>query len=218
MQELAELVHDFKNPLATIALEMSWLQEKLGDQQPELRSVFARVTRNVAFLDRLVHDILDVSAHDENCLELRLSRAALGPLLEDVVERAISSHDRPRVFIDIRESTTATLDSIRIQRVIANLLTNALKYSPAMCNVVVRLELEDFHARVSVIDTGPGILPEDLSTIFDRRFRSIDTRTLEGTGLGLYVCKRIIEAHHGSIGVLSTRGAGSCFFFEIPAV
>lgn len=216
MQELAELVHDFKNPLATIALEMCWLQERLAIQQPELRNAFSRVTRNVAFLDRLVHDILDVSAHDENRLELRLSRTALAPLLEDVVERATSSQDRPRVFLDIRDSSVATLDAVRIQRVIANLLTNALKYSPAMCNVVVRLELNAACARVSVIDTGPGILPEEMTTIFERRFRSVDTSGLEGCGLGLYVCKRIIEAHHGTIGVLSARGAGSCFFFDIP--
>jgi signal transduction histidine kinase len=120
------------------------------------------------------------------------------------------------MFLEGSDSITVVVDDMRIQRVVANLVQNALKYSPASSGIVVRLERDEACARVSVIDAGPGISPAEATYVFDKYKRAKSARAQEGTGLGLYVSRKIVEAHGGRIGVDSVRGAGSRFYFELP--
>jgi PAS domain S-box-containing protein len=212
--EMVQIVHDLKNPLATISLEMCLLEDKLV--QPDLRGRVARVTQNVAFLDRMVQDLLDASAIDADRFEIHRRPTELRTLLECAVERSTSSRDRGRVFVDALDSITLPIDDLRIERVICNLLQNALKYSAAGAGVVIRLDRRDDFARVAVTDAGPGIAEVEQPHIFDKYTRTPEAGAHEGHGLGLYIAKRIIEAHAGRIGVHSIRGIGSSFFFELP--
>jgi signal transduction histidine kinase len=212
--EVVQIVHDLKNPLATIALEMSLLEDKLV--QAELKGAVTRVAQNVAFLDRMVHDLLDASALDAESFEIQRKPTELRSLLEHVVERATASRDRSRVFLETPASVTLMIDDLRIERVVANLLQNALKYSPSTSGVLIRLDVSPDVAKVSVIDAGRGITAEEKTFIFDKYRRAAVARALEGNGLGLYVSKKIVEAHGGRIGVDSVHGAGSCFYFELP--
>ncbi|HSD88041.1 MAG TPA: ATP-binding protein [Kofleriaceae bacterium] len=212
--EVVQIVHDLKNPLATIALELCLLEDKL--HQPELKGRVARVTQNVAFLDRMVQDLLDASALDAERFELQRRPTELRTLIEYAVDRSVSSRDRPRVFVDARCSVTLLIDDLRIERVICNLLQNALKYSPSSAGVVIRLDRTETIARVSVTDDGPGISDEDQELIFDEFGRGNAALAHQGHGLGLYISKRIVEAHGGRISVHSIRGAGACFYFELP--
>jgi PAS domain S-box-containing protein len=214
---LAEIVHDFKNPLATIALEMCLLEDKLQEQaHRDVSAVVRRVSRNVEFLDHMVQDLLDSCAIADGALALRRRPTDLMTLLKDVVERATPTRDRRRVFVEGPTGITLSIDELRIERVVANLLQNALKYTSHTSWIVVRLKACAGVALVSVIDAGAGMTPDELVYIFDKYRRTVGAGTREGNGLGLYVSKQIIEAHGGRIGVDSVRGIGSRFFFELP--
>jgi len=98
--------------------------------------------------------------------------------------------------------------------VVSNLLANALKFAPKASGIVVRLDHGPNAASISVIDSGPGLTPEQMSYIFDK-YRRVDNKR-EGSGLGLFISKRIVEAHGGHIGVKAIHGVGSQFFFDLP--
>jgi len=210
--DLAQIVHDLKDPLTTIALECRLLDTELDDGA-KVRRALDRILRNVQYLDRMVQDLLDMTALDAGSFEIHRTPTDLSTLLEDVVER-MGAHGR--VFLDARERVTMPIDDLRIERVVANFLQNAIKYSPACTGIVVRLEPLATGARVSVLDGGPGLSPEEAAIVFERYRRASTSAAHAGCGLGLYVSKQIVAAHGGRIGVDSTRGVGSRFYFELP--
>lgn len=212
--EVVQIVHDLKNPLATIALEMCLLEDKLVQQ--DLRNAVARVTQNVAYLDRLVQDLLDASSMEADRFEVQRRPTELRSLIESVIDRSTATRDRARVFLQAPRAVSLVLDELRIERVVANLLHNALKYAPSPSEVVVRLDVLQEVVRVSVMDGGPGLRPEETTLVFDKYRRATSSHGHNGNGLGLYVSKRIVEAHGGRIGVDSIQGVGSSFFFELP--
>jgi signal transduction histidine kinase len=214
--DVAELVHDLKGPLSTIALETYLLEHKLTASDLVARAAVARIARNVEFLDRMVRDILDSSALDAGPLELRRHPTELRALVERVVERVTPSRDRERVVVDPGARVVLDIDDLRIERVVANLLGNALKYTPSCTGIVLRLDVGPKAALVSVADAGPGMTPGERKHVFDKYRRGVTARVEEGWGLGLYVSKAIVEAHGGRIGIASELGRGSRFFFELP--
>lgn len=215
--DVAEIVHDLKSPLCAIALEATLLDAKLlqGARVEALQAV-ARINRNVAFLDRLVLDLLDACSLATGHFELRREPHDLRVLLEDVIDRLIIAAGRASVFLEASGPVILPMDAYRIERVVANLIDNALKYTPASSGIVVRLTRCHAGVCVSVIDSGPGIAGSELADLFERHRRAETARGRAGNGLGLYVCKKIVEAHGGKIGVESSRGVGSRFFFELP--
>ena len=213
--DVAEIVHDLRNPLGAIALEMMLLDERLvgGDREAASRSV-RRIQHNVDYLDRLVSDLLDVCAIASGHFKLQRTKAKLRTLLEHVVER-LPAVARERVKLEAAFGPLLELDDVRIQRVVANLLDNALKYAPPASGIVVQLVTESYGACISVIDAGPGVAPADVPHLFER-YRRVAGVQPRGYGIGLYVCKKIVEAHGGTIGVDTIRGEGSRFFFVLP--
>ncbi len=213
--DVAEIVHDLKSPLSAITLEAILLEDKLqrGNQIDGLHSV-ARIAHNVAFLDRLVLDLLDVCSIASGHLEMHRSATDVRALLERVIDRVVATPHRARVILDACDPFMLVIDELRIERVVANLLDNALKYTPSTSDIVVRLAETRAGVCVSVIDAGLGIAAAQREHIFDRHRRA--SRGRNGYGLGLYVCKKIIEAHGGTIGVESSH-SGSRFFFELPS-
>jgi signal transduction histidine kinase len=215
---VVEIVHDFKSPLATISLEMSLLQETIASHAaPAVRASIARIARNVAYIDRLVRDLLDSSSIDAGELSLQRRPTELCSLLRLVIDRSIASRDRARIYLDVPDHVILNIDAPRIERVIANMLSNALKYGPATGGIIVRLERLARNVRISVIDGGAGVDDAARSLIFNRFMRTLEARSHEGSGLGLYVSRKIVEAHGGSIGADQVAHVGSRFFFELPA-
>jgi two-component system sensor histidine kinase KdpD len=104
---------------------------------------------------------------------------------------------------------------VRLAQVIENLFTNAIKYAPG-APIIVLLEQVGENVLISFIDRGPGISTDALPFVFDRFYRARNEKTITGTGLGLYICKQIIEAHRGKIWAESTPGQGTTFFIELP--
>jgi signal transduction histidine kinase len=216
-EHLVQIAHDLKAPLATIALEVALLGRKLERNEGVVaRPLLERISHNVEFLDRMVHDLLEGCSLSETGCTLARAPTDLRVLLQTVIERSVCSRDRSRVLLDAPSSVIVQIDDLRIQRVVANLLSNALSYTPVGSAVVVRLHVDPEHYRVDVIDSGPGLTAEEAGYIFDKYRRTDAARTREGSGLGLYVSKQIVEAHGGRIGVESGPGAGSRFFFELP--
>jgi signal transduction histidine kinase len=215
--DVAQIVHDLRDPLATISLEAHLLDRKLtsGDHT-DVKPTVARIIRNIEFLDRMVQDLLDSCSTDEGHLQLHRRPTDLRALLEQVVHRVVPTRDLERVSLEATHALRLSIDAHRIERVVANLLANALKYTPRCGGIIVRLERGPHAARVSVIDAGPGLAPAEAQHVFDKYRRGIAARGLEGCGLGLYASKRIVEAHGGRIGVESLLGAGSRFYFDLP--
>jgi signal transduction histidine kinase len=211
--EVAQIVHDLKGPLAAIALEAYLLTS--GDHS-DLGILSARILRNVQFLDRMIQDLLDSCSIGDGRFELHRRPTELRALLEQVVDRIASTRDRGRVVLEAPFRITLSIDDLRIERVVANLVGNALKHAPRCNRIVVELAAGAHGVEVSVTDTGPGISAAEIGSIFDKHRRGDAAHAVGGHGLGLYASKKIVEAHGGRIGVDSTCGAGSRFFFELP--
>ncbi|MBA3822018.1 MAG: sensor histidine kinase, partial [Deltaproteobacteria bacterium] len=202
-----------------ILLEAELARARISpDEQPALARSLDRIAENAAYIDRLIGDLLDAGAAQAGQLELRLQRVELARLISETVERAVSSVDRGRIRVRVGGPVMVHGDPTRLERVIANLLSNAFKYSPRTGCVTIQLEVEHDRAKVSVIDTGLGMTPEQTRNVFARYQRNESARDRDGYGLGLYISRQIIVAHGGRIGVASAPGKGSRFFFELPAV
>jgi signal transduction histidine kinase/CheY-like chemotaxis protein len=210
--DVAEIVHDLKAPLSTIALEAHLLAERLGAVRVPA-SQLERIERNVTYMDHLVHDLLDLCSLDADQFVIERRPVELCSLIEAVLDRMVPSSERHRVTLEANRIVMAC-DDRRIERVVANLVDNALKYTPRHSGVVVRLSQTSTSVCIAVIDAGPGIPPGETAHVFEKYRRGNSGRS--GTGLGLYVSRKIIEAHGGRIGVESVRGVGSRFYIELP--
>jgi signal transduction histidine kinase len=218
--DVAALVHDLKNPLTIIMLEATQIEQRLALRiTPAVQRGLERIHQNAAYIDRLISDMLDLASADAGRLELRLDRIDLSRLLRDAVGRSVPTQDRDHVRLEIRDVLFVNGDEMRLERVVSNLVHNALKYGGEFGPVTVRLDARGHYACVSVIDSGPGLTAEESRVVFERYRRTQRATTqAEGHGLGLYTSRRIIEAHKGRIGIVSQPGKGSRFFFELPAI
>jgi signal transduction histidine kinase len=150
-------------------------------------------------------------------VELRREPMDLVHFLEEVLERDVPPDARARFRLEVVGPVPPVpVDSARVERVVTNLLTNALKHCPPGTSVTVRLVREPARVVVSVRDSGPGLKPEDAAHLFEKYYRTHAGRKTEGFGLGLYSCRLIVEAHGGHIWVESTPGQGATFAFSLP--
>ena len=215
-RDVAQLAHDLRMSISEIGLQSDRLRKRLvSSGAREAKLALDRIDSNAAFLEQMTYELLDLCAVASGTLELRCRPTELSALLARVIARVVPSRDTERVFV-LAPPATVKVDAVRIERVVANLLHNALKYTPEDASIVVALIAKGRHVRISVTDGGPGMTERDASGVFDRYRRAETARGTEGTGLGLYISKKIVEAHGGTIGVTTTCGVGSQFFVELP--
>jgi signal transduction histidine kinase len=119
------------------------------------------------------------------------------------------------ISMELKSTPSIYGDGVRLAQVIENLFTNAIKYASGAA-IIVLLDQVGENVLITFMDRGPGINSESLPFIFDRFYRARNEKTITGTGLGLYICKQIIEAHRGKIWAESTPGQGTTFFIELP--
>ncbi|MEH3086694.1 MAG: hybrid sensor histidine kinase/response regulator [Xylophilus ampelinus] len=215
--------HEMRTPLNTLFLEAQVRKMHLarGRQDafaPEqLRAMIERDERHIQAMIRLIDDMLDVTRLQRGTLSILPKRFDLARMLARTVESFThqAAAAECSLSLDAPESLEVELDEFRIEQVVANLLTNALRYGPKQ-PVEVLLAPWNGGVRLDVRDRGRGIAPEDQQRIFEQFERAADNKVSAGLGLGLYISRQIVEAHGGTIGVSSTLGSGSIFSVWLP--
>jgi len=211
--------HDLRQPLTAVIGISDWLRRTLARQglSSEAQNAEA-ILRNAKSMNSMIQDLIELARLESAALEMDVKEIDLSRLIVDVSQRIGSAEDRARLRVECPEALPAVpADPDRLERVIVNLIGNALKYSPPESPVLIRLARQNGEAIVSVSDHGVGIAPEDLSHVFERFYRAKNgSRAAEGLGLGLYIASLIVKAHHGRIWAESELGKGSTFSFALP--
>jgi PAS domain S-box-containing protein len=233
---LGIISHELRTPLTTIKGNVqlarlrlrSSLREVPADRDvlrsmlEEIPMMLERAERQVNVENRLVSDLLDISRLESDVFEMRLVECDLAAIARETVEDQRSTIPTRPIHLDLAEEETAPIiaDPERIGQVLSNYLTNALKYSSVGCPIDVQLKKEDTMVRISVRDEGPGLTPTEQERIWERFYKIEGIRRQRGSsvglGLGLYICRAIVEQHQGEVGVESTKGVGSTFWFTLP--
>jgi len=217
---LATLSHELRNPLSAI---VGWAQV-LHTQPlpPQVVRGLEVIERNARAQTRIVDDLLDMSRISAGMARLDIRNVDLQKVVDAAILPIQPAAHAKRITIDrvaAASPLTASCDPDRLQQVIANLLTNAVKFTPEGGWIEVRLEHRPPHVEISVRDNGIGIDPGFLPFVFDR-FRQADpssTRQHSGLGLGLSICKQLVELHGGTIRASSDgTGKGSTFTIRLP--
>lgn len=218
-QLLSTVSHELRTPLATIKGSTSMLHEHYQRLTPELLAQHLKdIEEEADKLTELISNLLEMSRIDAGVLKIHPQPINLISVLESTVsaaQRRITSHSIS--LVAPAELPACFGDARRIEQIVANMLDNAAKYSPPGKPITVRVEGRSQDLAVSVSDHGQGISPEHLGHIFDR-FYQIDKRDSgrHGIGLGLAICRGLVEAHGGGIWVESRLGEGSTFSFSLP--
>ncbi|HYI00616.1 HAMP domain-containing sensor histidine kinase [Hyalangium sp.] len=218
---LAGVAHDLRNPLSALKMSTALADPGRGDASPErIQKMLALVRRQVARLDRMVGDLLDATRIEAGKLELQFEDRDAGELARAVVELYQATGSSHELSLCLPEtSVRLRCDGIRIEQVLNNLVSNALKYSPTGTRVEVTVLREGDEAFFSVSDQGIGISTEERRHLFTPFNRTHGARErAQGAGLGLSVARRIVEAHGGRIEVDSQPGQGSVFRVRLPLV
>lgn len=216
----AMIGHDLRSPLAAIYTSLALiLDDGYGELPPTLRSRLKSTESTCKRLLRLLTDLVEIEKIESAKLELIICQFVLSDVVNRVLENLSSLAEVKNVsFAYEATDSTIVADPDRLEQVLENLVSNAIKFSPRKGVITIEtIETEEFHV-LSVADRGRGIKPEDQLRIFNRFEQSqlADSRISAGTGLGLAITKNIIELHGGSIEVISKEGEGSTFRFKIP--
>jgi PAS domain S-box-containing protein len=214
--------HELKTPLTPLTLQLQGIERMVekedGGVQPQrIMEKVGKAGKQVAHLERLVRDLLDVSRLSEDKLTLNIEPLDLTRLVSEAVERLKPEIQRAECQVSLRAngSVEGAWDPLRLDQVVTNLLSNALKYGRGK-PVEVEVRSDGAVATILVRDHGIGISPEDQKRIFGRFERAVSDRNYGGFGLGLWIARQVIEAMGGTITVESRVNAGSTFRVELP--
>jgi signal transduction histidine kinase len=210
--------HDLRNPLFGV-LTLTEVLMRRGSLSEADQKLLRQIARSTTSMRTLVDDFLDVSAIEAGELRLRRERVDLGSVVEDCValQQPLAAQKNIDIHFEKDGHAAVLADADKIGQVMANLITNALKFSPENGIVDVSLIASKSVVRVSVSDRGSGISPQETELLF-QPFSMASTRATAGesrTGLGLAICRKIVEGHGGRIWVESNAGHGSVFSFEL---
>ena len=216
-EDLSRMIsHDLRAPLG-IVLAQARLIGRRNEGLDAIRARAEAIATSAQRMASMLNDLVESALLDAGKLRLEKEPLDLGALVRELRGRLAGPDDGERIRVEALPELPAVMaDANRIERVLMNLLSNALKYSAPGTEVVVRLSCDAAEAVVEVQDEGQGIAPEDLPHLFERYFRALGTIRHEGMGLGLYTARRLIEAHGGTIGVTSVAGKGSMFRVRLP--
>ncbi len=218
------LTHDLKTPLlGAVETLKSFQQEKFGIITATQRKVLEMMTRSHQTTLQLVETLLDIYRNDMEGLKLQRISVNLAALAEEAIAELRDLASARRVLIslsygesDFRRSLWVNGDALQLQRVLMNLITNAINHSPRGSKVEIVLKSYSAHQVVQILDTGQGITADELPHLFERFYQGHGDRQAKGSGLGLYLARQIIEAHGGTIWVENRSPHGASFGFRLP--
>jgi len=221
---VAWVSHDLRTPLASLRLVIDALVDGVVQDEETTRRYLTTAQNEIRSLNDLINDLFELAQIDVGYVNLRLERTSFNDLVSDTISamRALAEKRSVRLTgsVDARLDPVV-VDPEKIQRVLSNLLVNAIRHTPSNGQVWVSAQLAGDHLRVEVRDTGEGIASSDLPHIFERFYRGQPARTRDedgqrGTGLGLAIASGLVEAHGGKIEVQSEPGRGTTFSFTLP--
>jgi signal transduction histidine kinase len=218
---ISSVSHDLRTPLASMRAMLESMEDGVVSDPETVLRYHRRLSSEVEYLSRLIEELFELSQIDSGLLELHSEATDISDLIADTLEAL-----RPQAMLkqlSLEPAIVGTLplveiDALRMQRVLYNLVQNALRHTPPDGTVVVRAADTGSELEIAVQDNGEGVEPEDLPEIFERFYRGsrARTRTEAGSGLGLTIARAIVELHGGRIWAHSERGHGATFFFTVP--
>lgn len=227
--ELRTLLTTIKGNIQLARMRLSFLEQQLHQVDPalkgivdEIHSMLNRADQQVNAQNRLIHDLLDLTNIQRGEFELILELNDLTDIVISAVEDQRSTFPSRTMHLQLpgQQGISIQADAERIRQVLRNYVANALKFSTAEKPIVVTLELRGDSARVAVRDEGPGLTRLEQRQVWKRFYKvkgmPVQKGFSQGLGLGLYICKTVIEGHHGEVGVESIKGVGSTFWFTLP--
>ncbi len=211
--------HELKTPLTVVTGALHTATQN-GISGEDVRELLRDAEWGADAMADIVDNLLELSRSESNRLNLEQSRLELGPVIETIVGHWRSRQPHHKLVTDISPGLPPVrADRTRVEHVLDNLIDNAIKYSPRDTRVLVSARQGNGHAIVAVADQGIGISKDDVERLF-QPFSRVESRLagtpVRGIGLGLVVCRRLVEAHGGKIWVESEVGKGSTFYFTLP--
>jgi two-component system sensor histidine kinase/response regulator len=210
--------HELKTPLTSVKGYVQLLERSVNRGDTEtVKKHLEKAQVQLEKLNSLIADLLDISKIESGKLKFNKKDFSIDALLDNVLEIMHQSNPTFKIIKKGKANCAIFGDEMRIEQVIVNFLTNAMKYSPGTEEIFITVNVKDDQLYVAVKDTGIGMLPEQLEYVFDKFYRVEETsQRFQGLGIGLYISSEIIKRHGGEIGVQSTYGKGSEFYFTIP--
>jgi len=216
---LRAISHDLRSPLTAILGQAQLLERRLAQAGLEQERANAEaIVTSAQRMNAMIQDLVEAARLESGQLKLNLQPVDLGPFISDLLRRLAPVMEVRRVRVVVPEGLPPALaDPGRLERILTNLLSNALKYSWPGSEVTVSVQQRNGELVTSVSDRGPGIAPQDLPKLFQRYTRiGGEEGRRNGLGLGLYITRKLVEAHGGRIWAESQVGVGSTFSFTLP--
>lgn len=215
--------HELKTPLTSIKAYVQLLDRKLKlDKKGAEAGFMVKVLDQIEKLNSLITDLLDVSKIENGKLKINKKPTNLENVIQNAIDTILQTHESRPIKIDwhgLKPDILIPLDEIRIEQVLINFLTNAIKYSPLDNQVIITtfIDEEEQEIKVNITDFGIGIPDFKQDAVFHKFYRVEESSLqFQGMGIGLFICSEIIKQHHGTIGVSSKLGEGSTFYFTLP--
>ncbi len=221
---VSNISHELRTPLASLKAVVETLQDGALDDPPAAKRFLRRAAGEIDTLTQMVEELLELSRIESGQVPLKVKETAVSELLLIPLDRLKPQASRKNIelSLDVAANLPKVIaDEERIQRVVTNLIHNAIKFTPENGSVQIFAKTNDdfpHEIYIAVKDNGMGISKDDLPRIFERFYKSDRARTRHdsSTGLGLAISRHIVQAHNGRIGVNSTEGKGSTFYFTLP--
>jgi two-component system sensor histidine kinase VicK len=213
--------HELKTPLTSTISYVQVAKKKVtlvGDQVTA--GMLERAGIQLGKMTKLINGFLNVARLEAGKIHIDKTQVDMAVLIKEVENSVVAESTSHHVIFEPVDETLVSVDKDKIEQVINNLISNAFKYSPPQTVIQIACVTIGNYVHVSVKDEGLGIRPQDQQKLFDRFYRveGQETQSIAGFGIGLYLCKEIIERHEGKIGVESEPGKGSRFWFTLPVI